>query len=203
MINYLGGLKREIHDIKVEGSDGGFEPAMVIRMEGHMGRSFIIPLDCFWKYIEPDDNLDATDSDMKEFKKIMDRINFTLVLTGGMVPEPDSRKLAKIDLGHYFLAASLHKSMGVLPSVCWNLVKCLAMFEITVIPQSAAQLLLWIQNGLEDMKNYRPASPPEAVGVAGEVNLMVDGQAVATKQIEVMEDEDVEFTNQERAEFVA
>jgi hypothetical protein len=194
MIHYLGGLRREVHDVKTGTTeDSAFEPSMVIMHPMKKGKSFIITLDAFWKYVDPKDNADALQSDLGDFKKKMDSIQFSLMLTNGMDPVPRQRHQALQDLAHWFLADSLYKSMGVLPSVCYNLVKCLTMFDIPVIPASAAQLLLFIQDGLEDMKNYRPHPGAEKVGTQGEVTLWEGSTKIATREIEVKEDDFLEF----------
>lgn len=54
MINYLGGLKRECHHIKVAGDGGGYEPTLVLFVEGRFGRSAMIPLSAMFKYDEPE-----------------------------------------------------------------------------------------------------------------------------------------------------
>ena len=64
-INYLGGLKKEYHHIKTNAEENpGYEPAMVILHPGKKGKSFIIPIDCFWKYVNPMDILDALPMDL-------------------------------------------------------------------------------------------------------------------------------------------
>ncbi len=188
MINWLGGLKKEVHLVKVLGRDQEkYEPSLIITKEKAKGRSFQIPLPAFWKYVDPKDNADALPGDAEEFKKILETANFKMLFYKHMTPEPAARKQAKIDIADWILAATIFKQTKILPCVCWNLVKCLRMFEITVSPASAAQLLLWIQDGLEDMKNYSEQPVSDKVGVAGEMEFWEGEKKLGTKEVTVSE----------------
>ena len=60
MINYLGNLKREVHHVKIDGTDK-YEPTLVLYVEGRLGRSSMIPLSSMFKYDEPE-----TDDDKRQ-----------------------------------------------------------------------------------------------------------------------------------------
>ena len=69
--------------------------------------------------------------------------------------------------------------------------KCLQIFEIDMVPSAAAQLLLWIQDGLDQLKNMPPC--PEKVDevVAGEATVNAGGKKF-TAEIKVSETEVIE-----------
>ena len=66
-----------------------------------------------------------------------------------------------------------------------SLVTCLQLFGIDPQPQAAIQLLLWIQDGLGDLKDMKDAVPEDKV-IAGEVKVTIDGQTI-TKDVELTE----------------
>jgi hypothetical protein len=189
MFNYISELKREFHHIKKAGDeDNGYEPAMVILNPAKHGKSFIIPVEAFWKYIEPADNRECWERSKMEFDEIGDGILWRKTIAQS---EYDKYRVV-IDMAAYEVAGLLAKATGILPSVCWNLSKCLQMFDITPNPQSAAQLLMFIQDGLDELKNMPPAPPDEIVGHAGEVTIFEGGTKIVTKGIEVTETEVLE-----------
>ncbi len=187
MINYLGGLKKRYDHIMTNRDDGqeGYEPSMVILCHMKPRRSFIIPISAFWKYIDPMDNRNALVSDLVTFKDMVDK-NLSVIGLTACLPESRSRKQALEDMADIILAGKLQEATKILPTVCFNLCKCLRMFGITVLPQSAAQLLLFIQDGLEDLKNM-PELPPEQELTMGEVTLFESGRKIATRDLTVKE----------------
>ena len=75
-LNHLSGLKRRFDHIKVM-TDAGhedYEPTMVLYREGAMGRSFMVPLNCMWKYMEPKANLDARMWDQEKFDELAGKL---------------------------------------------------------------------------------------------------------------------------------
>ena len=188
MYNYLGGLHRRIDHIKIAGDqEGGYEPTLVIYHDAKKGRSFQIRMEAMWKYVDPMHNKDALQSDIEEFRGIYERSANRIAIMTGVDPEPDLRKKSKLDIAHWAIASTLYKTMGILPCVCYNLVKCLTMFEITVLPESVAQLLLWIQDALDDLKNANELPPEKPVGVEGEVTIFLGSDKLATKELTVTE----------------
>ncbi len=114
MINWLGGLKKEVHLVKVLGRDQEkYEPSLIITKEKAKGRSFQIPLPAFWKYVDPKDNADALPGDAEEFKKILETANFKMLFYKHMTPEPAARKQAKIDIADWILAATIFKQTKI------------------------------------------------------------------------------------------
>ena len=71
--NYLGGLRKELHYVKVSGDEGSYEPTMVILSHTKPGRSFMIPMPAIWKYVDPiqykDDDA-AVKDDWEQFNLI-------------------------------------------------------------------------------------------------------------------------------------
>lgn len=182
-INYLGGLKRSYDHVKTNQEDSTYEPTMVIHHDNRPGRSFMITLSAFWKYLDPKNNLDALKADWEEFKKLQERVEFKLRF---MLPGSQALHEAKNDAVDLQLASALHMATRILPCVCFNLSKCLRMFDITVNPESASQLHMWIQDGIEELKNM-PEAPAEKDLVMGEVQLWEGGEKVATREMTVKE----------------
>jgi hypothetical protein len=188
-LDYLGGLKREFHHIRKAGDeDHGYEPAMVILKHELPRRSFIIPLEAFWKYVDPKWNQDADSVDLDEFEKLRESIAFrfrTSVLWA-------DRKRAEADLACVILADAFSRGTKILRCTAYNLFKCMQMMDITPTPQAAAQLLLWIQDGLDELRNFPEHPGDEVVGVAGEVELWEGSTKIVTKEIKVTESEMME-----------
>jgi hypothetical protein len=186
-INLLGGLKKEFHHIKKQTNESGgdYEPAMVILKHELKGRSFIIPLEAMWKYIDPSDNRDEAllSSDRMEFAKI--KAGAIWDLEHPLMPA--HRDKAAAGLACCMFAEAFAKGMGFLLCTSWNLAKIMQMMEIPPSPQAAAQLLLWIQDGLDTLKNMPPCPEDEIVGTAGEVTLFADGEKVANKELVITE----------------
>lgn len=184
MINYLGGLKKSLDHIRTDDIESeDYEPALVIRHDNKPGRAFIIMLSAFWKYLPPKENQSAEFADIKEFEAMANRALNALKLS---IPGSPTKAQAKDDMVDITLAVSLNKTTGILPCVCFNLSKCLRMFEIPVRPESASQLHLWIQDSIEDLKNMPPA-PPEKELIGGQVEVWEGSKKIASKDLTVKE----------------
>jgi hypothetical protein len=195
MINWIGGLHRELHYVHSPDIEGGYEPALFILHYEKKGRSFVIPIGAIWKYMDPihykGDEV-AMRSDWKEFNNIVIKAN--RVLRGGspsdliaVKPNLSDQKEAVETLSACNFAYLLHKSTGIYLCTSYNLARCMQMFEINPTPQAAAQLLLWIQSRLEDLKNMPENPEKEDQYVGGEASVLVDGEKVVTKEMTVSE----------------
>jgi hypothetical protein len=182
-VNYVGGLRRQYHHIKTNLEDSEtYEPAMVIIHEKYPGVSFIIPISAFWKYVEPIDNVSGLPSDMEAFMDIVNKAMWRRKVSVAFV----DKEKARWDLQACMFASALWERNKILPCTGWNLAKMMQMFGIAPKPEAAAQLLLWIQDGLEDLKNM-PELPPEEELVGGEVELWEGGKKIASKDLTVKE----------------
>ncbi|MFH1740055.1 MAG: hypothetical protein ABIH23_13680 [bacterium] len=184
MISYLGGLRKEFHHVKT-GTESGddYEPAMVVMKHELKGRSFIIPLEAMWKYLDPKDNVEARVQDRRSFMLLRGSAMFKL----GMATNPRDKEEAAAGVSCCMVAEALAKGMGFLLCTSWNLAKIMQMMEITPCPQAAAQLLLWIQDGLDQLKNMPPCPEDDVVGVGGGMALFADGRQIAAKDMIVTE----------------
>ena len=90
------------------------------------------------------------------------------------------------DLDACAFATALWNTDKILSSVGWNLFKIMTMFDIEVSPPAAAQILLFIQDGLDDLRNM-PEAPPEKQLVGGEVSVFEGGKKIASKDLTVHE----------------
>ena len=189
-LNYLGGIKREIHQIKVMGDFDReeYQPSIVLTRPTLPGRSFIIPLEAFWKYIDPSENND-------EIIRMQDRIEFEKIKSR----LPDMARVAVLphhkariaqEAAVCAVAEMFARGMRLTLITSYNLAKCMQLLEITVCPQSAAQLLMFIQDGLEDMKNC-PEEAEEAKMNCGEVTMTINGESF-TRPLTVGESEMVQ-----------
>ena len=194
-INYLGGLKRELHHIKVAtDEDGGYEPAMVLKHDNRPGRSFIIPLACIWKYIDPSgyvDDIEATNKDWAAVNQQAMQAKMYLTAYGPLSigKEREQRQQAQLVLDACRYGYAFSKGTGVLMSTSMNLFLALMMFDIEPRPEAAAQLLLWIQARLDDLKNMPENPETDKQHVAGEVEFMVDGKKAFTRPLNVSDTE--------------
>jgi hypothetical protein len=152
-LNHLGGLKREIHHVKtlVDGSEK-YEPAMVITRPERPGSSFIIPIGAFHKYIDPSDNRDEITvlRDRQDFGKIVAKAAYRRQFAVGVA----ETFRATTDTACCAVAEMFARTIGILLCTSWNLAKMMQVFEIQPSPPAAAQLLLWVQDGLDDLKNF-------------------------------------------------
>ena len=183
-VSYLGGLKKEYHHIKLGTESGSdYEPAMVILKEQLKGRSFIIPLGSLWKYLDPLMNQDKFAADREEFMKKLQGAQFKrrIAISAELTAAADA------DLACCLVAEALAKGFGLMLSTGWNLAKIMQMMEITPNPQSASQLLMWIQDGLDTLKNMPPCPEDDVVGAVGEVSVFADGKKLGTKDMIITE----------------
>lgn len=189
MLNYLGGLKKEIHHVKqmVDGAET-YEPAMVILRRERPGRSFIIPLGAMWKYLDPSDNRD-------EVTIKLDRLDFTQIVNRAMwrrdfaVHGGVEAQRAAADGACCVVAEALAASLGLLLCTSWNLAKMMQIFEIDPSPQAGAQLLLWVQNELDDLKNFPEHDQNDVVPGSrmGEMKLMEGTKTIFDGEVPMTE----------------
>jgi hypothetical protein len=168
-INFLGGLKREFHHVKVAGADidkPKYEGAMVLLKEEMQGCSFIIPQSAGWKYIEPKDNRDAAGWDMKEFDEIARKTLFAKQLGRPAHEWAD-------DAAAIIMAEQMHDQSGFLYTLGYNLVKCCQLLNIAVSGPALAQLLMFIQDGLSALRTM-PLHAPEASQEIGELSITMN-----------------------------
>jgi len=171
-INFLGGLKREYHHLMVLVEDREeYEPAMVLIRPTLMGRSFWIPLSCMWKYLEPKSNRDVMRWDHQEFDQLARSIEYRLATTFGRV-----RQEAANDAAGIVFAEALNEGSGVLLTTAFSLFKACQLLELTIGQQTLVQLLMFIQDGLDQLKNMPPAEPEDKIQV-GEGTVRIDGVA--------------------------
>jgi hypothetical protein len=189
VINYIGDLKRRFDHIKVLGNDEieEYKPAMVIYKENMPGISFCILTDAIWKYVEPKDNLDrpTMEADIKEFNQVLMKNQAAQKLS--MTVQLSDLIKARIveDALCISFAIALNRGTRIMLCTGYNLAKCLHVFGIDPQIQAAIQLLLWIQTGLDQLKDM-PEALVENKVVAGEVTMIIDGHQV-TKDIELNE----------------
>ncbi len=182
----LTGLTREIHDVMVMGrEDEEFEPTLVILDYRKQGRSFSIPLQAGWKYMDPRAYLDqpkVDKLDADEWAKLKENLKLKLKFS------PDKYELMKASQDGLIvaLAETLSRRMQLMKCVTWNLLKCLQIFEINPSPQSVSQLLFFIQDGLDDLKNHMSPVNEDSV-IAGEVTIFEAGRQIAQKPLEITE----------------
>jgi hypothetical protein len=163
-LNFIGDLKREYHHVKkIDKSSGqeDWEPTMVLFKDKLMGRSFMIPLSCFWKYLEPKENLDMRKFDHAEFDRLAQKVYFERQL--GLRTQKNAEDAAAI-----VMAESLNEDSQIMLCTGFSLVKCCQLLDITVNSQSLAQLLMFIQDGLDGLKNM-PEYYDEGSTEVGEV----------------------------------
>jgi len=197
MINYIHGIKRSYDYARVRGADNEeeYQAAMTIMKESAPGRSFWITREAIWKYIEPKDNLEpgTVQSDRIEFQKLVDRHKFARKTA----VTPIQMQMAVGEAGCIVFAMALHQSTKIMLCVGYNLAKIMQMFDITPVPAAAAQLLMWIQDGLDHLKNMpdNPPAPDDKLTM-GEVTLFEGARKIGTREIQVTESELVMESNE-------
>lgn len=197
MINYIREIKRSYDYAKVKGADNEdeYQAAMVITRETAPGRSFWITRDALWKYIEPKDNMeDSTlQADRLEFQKLIDRHKFAQQTAA----TPIQMQMVVGEAACIVFAMALHQSTKIMLCVAYNLAKIMQMLDITPLPAAAAQLLMWIQDGLDHLKNM-PDNPPakDDMITMGEVTLFEGARKIGTKDIQVSESDLVIESNE-------
>lgn len=187
-LNHLGGLRKEIHHVKqmVDGSET-YEPAMVILRRERPGRSFMIPVGAMWKYINPSDNRDEVTVrlDRQDFGKIVERAAWRRKLA----VSPADRMRASQDTACCMVAEGFARGMGMMLCTAWNLAKMMQIFEIDPSPQAAAQLLMWVQNELDDLKNFPEHDQNEVIPGShmGEMKLMEGTKTIFEGEVPMTE----------------
>lgn len=197
MINYIRGLQRSYDYAKVMGSDNEdeYQAAMVITRETAPGRSFWLTRDALWKYIEPRDNMEESTikADRLEFQKIMDRHQFVRQTAA----TPLQYQMAVGEAACIVFAMTLNQGTGIMLCVAYNLAKIMQMLDITPLPAAAAQLLMWIQDGLDHLKGMPDDPPAKEDHVSmGEVTLFSGSRKIGTKEITMSESEIVVESNE-------
>ncbi|MDD5523677.1 MAG: hypothetical protein PHV90_00405 [Smithella sp.] len=189
MINYIGDLKRRFDHIKVLGNDEieEYKPAMIIYKENMPGISFCILTDAIWKYVDPKDNLDrpTMEADVREFNQVLMKNQAAQKLSKTVQLSDLIKARIVEDALCISFAIALNRGTRIMLCTGYNLAKCLHIFGIDPQIQAAIQLLLWIQTGLDQLKDM-PEALAENKVVAGEVTMMIDGHKV-TKDIELNE----------------
>ena len=169
-LNFIGGLKKEFHHVKAINGSGEekYEPAMFLLRDELLGKSFCIPLSCLWKYLDPKDNLDMRQMDALEFDKMCNKVFWKRKIT--MDPAETSEDCAAI-----IIAEQVNENSGILLCTAYSLAKCCQLLGFTVCSQTLAQLLMFIQDGLDQLKNMPMAEAENAVD-RGEVTIEVNGK---------------------------
>ena len=171
-VDYLGGLRKRFDHIKVL-TDGheDYEPSMVLYREAEPGRCFIIPQGAIWKYIEPKDNLNVQAWDRREFDMMASKVWYRSML----FMNPSLRRQNAEDAAAIVFAEQFNMATGILLGTAFSLFKCCQILGITVNNNSLAQLLMFIQNDLDKLKNMEPAEPENKKEI-GEAVYRVDGK---------------------------
>ncbi len=184
-INYIHGLQKVYGHVKVVGEER-YEPAIYIINESSPrfgGMSFIVALSAMWKYISPFEKYaeeKLIDLDRKKFEEtrqidFQNRKDLDSGLGGIITREAlleSNRRLAAIAF-----AEVLKKTNGILLMTGYNLAMCMQMFDIAPLPAAAAQLLMFIEDGLDTMKDMGPPLP-DTLFNAGGYQVFFDGQKI-------------------------
>ena len=181
MRKYISELKRRFDHIKVINQDEAeeYQPCMIIYKPNMPGVAFAITIDAIWKYIEPRDNMERETiaADVGEFNLILMR-NQAAQKASKTIQMSDLMKARIVeDALCISFAIALNRGFRLMFCTGYNLGKCLHIFGIDPQPQAAIQLLMWIQDGLGDLKDM-PEALPENLVVAGEVTIMIDGKKI-------------------------
>lgn len=196
--NYLGGLHRELHYVKKIGGEEGYEPALFVFNHHKKGRSFVVPLSAMWKYVDPIDYGDdplTSEADKSDFQVLVNK-NYAVATgrSGTLFVSPTLRdaREAVDNLAACQFAEAFYRNTKIMLCTSYNLAKCMQLFEIPPVFQAAAQLLMWIQSRLDDLKNMPENPEKDEVFVEGEVKMFVGGDEVATREMTVTDTELVE-----------
>jgi hypothetical protein len=196
----LGQLKREYHHIARSDSEPvTYEPAMVILNERKKGRSFVIPADSIWKYVEPKDNEDAMAADAEDFNAMLraiDERRMNLRARMRLTPKSNAIEWDKIMREKWEIEVAIKAvplaiiapRAGMMRCMMFNLCVALQIFEIPVNEQTCAQLLLFIQDGLDELKNMPPYIEPPGQ-IAGEVDLYEGTTKIGSAPVRITDTE--------------
>jgi hypothetical protein len=181
--NYISGLSKIIGHVMVIDSqkDSPYEPALYIINEKsarYQGMSFIIALSAMYKYVNPffkysEPQLIAQDAKM--FEDIKEEIIYARKYMSVVTREKIEK--SNIALACLAFAELLAKTNGILLVTGYNLSHCMQMFEIPPVAQAAAQLLLFIENSLDDLRRA-PLPFPDNKYVAGGITLLEGGKKI-------------------------
>jgi len=123
--------------------------------------------------------------DMDEFQKICNRVMFQERVS---VHQGEKFRTAA-DRVCVTFAKLLNQHEGILLCTGYNLAKCMQMMGIPISGPAAAQLLMWIQDGLDNLKDMPPHQPDKEEALpAGEVVLNIDGLKISTDLTVTRED---------------
>ena len=189
MRKYISELKRRFDHIKVINQDEAeeYQPCMIIYKPNMPGVAFAITIDAIWKYIEPRDNMERETiaADVGEFNLILMR-NQAAQKASKTIQMSDLMKARIVeDALCISFAIALNRGFRLMFCTGYNLGKCLHILGIDPQPQAAIQLLMWIQDGLGDLKDM-PLEQPESTVAVGEVIMTIDGQKI-TKELTLNE----------------
>ena len=123
-----------------------------------------------WKYIEPKSNDNVRDWDIREYNEQVKRIGFRLQILIG-----DRLIQAREDAAGWVFAYGLNKHTGILLCTGFSLFKACTILGMTVSQQSLIQIMMFIQDGLDELKNMAPADPEDKREI-GEAVYRVDGK---------------------------
>jgi hypothetical protein len=188
MLRFIDHLTKEIHHIKLANGDSeDYEPALVIMDHMHPGKSFQITLGAMWKYLDPRANRDpkVRKADQDEFDKIKKRVLFQR----SVAAFSEQHAMITAEIACIMVGETFAQGMKFLKCLGYNLAKMMQMFDITPTAQNGAQLLLWVQDALDDLKNAPPAPLPEDTFYAGEATLYEGSSKVGTKDMIFTESE--------------
>jgi hypothetical protein len=201
LISYVRHLKREYHHVaRTDAEPIIHEPTMIIFDENRQRRSFQIPQEAIWKYLDPKDNKDAREWDGDDFEELMianrDQAQFLAhrkqIHRGGGPTDPGLRRASMefaISMQALeFAIRSQSRDPRILLCTYYNLAVCLQLMEITLNNDSAAQLLMFIQDGLDELKNMAP-HVEDPGPVVGEVTLSDGGTKIGTREVRVSDTE--------------
>ena len=184
------GLHKEFGHVKVgTDEDAKYEPAIYIINETaprFEGLAFIIPLSCLWKYCEPWWTADADEMDLQSMIQMTQEIlREEAILRQGLIYPG---KMANVIREKAALAFSyaLNKSNHILRQTGYNLAMCMQMFDIEPTPQAAAQLLLFIQDGLDQLKSMGMHIPEVEMQI-GTAKLYSDGKQIGSSPMTLTE----------------
>ena len=173
-INYIAGINRAFDYVRVAGGyDKKYEPAMVITRDRIKGKSFWITMPAMWKYMEPDSykgDEQAVRADLEDFGatggKFMREYETAKrqLAMGYLIGENRKKYLDQRDAAEGMLevcrdAQELGKFNHYYLCVAFNLLLCMQGLQITPCKQprkAAAQLLIWLQSKLPELKNMPP-----------------------------------------------
>ena len=188
--NYLGGLHKEFGHVKVgNDEDARWEPAIYIINETaprFKGLAFVVPLSCLWKYCEPWWTADADEMDLQAMIQMtQDILREESILKQGLVYPGKMENVIREKAALVFSYA-LNKSNKILRQTGYNLAICMQIFDIEPTPQAAAQLLLFIQDGLDRLKSM-PMHIPETEVQIGQAKLYSDGKQIGSQPMTLIE----------------